>query len=184
MTKTGSENTNKQLRTAIQQLAGTFGKEITQILFAEVVSVDAVKRTCTVKPVSGPADTNIEDVVLSPDRNDGELKIPSVGSTVVVAIGTEIGAFAFLWSDLDSITWKGGNFGGLAKIEKLTEKLNNLENIVNSLIAKYNAHIHPAIDSVTAAPVTVSPTVTQQTDVLTPTQKSDIENTTIKHGDK
>lgn len=77
-----------------------------------------------------------------------------------------------------------GSLGGLAIVDKLVEKYNNLENLVNNLISLYNTHIHIAIDSITAAPITVAPTVSLQSNVLIPTQALDIENTDVTHGKK
>src|ERR1039458_9493884 len=96
-----TEGTKKAARTAIQKICKVFGVDIVDIVEATVVSVDADKRTCVVTPISGPADTTIEDVALTPDMNDGELKLPTVDSTVAVCYSTILDPFIFAWSDLD-----------------------------------------------------------------------------------
>lgn len=73
-----------------------------------------------------------------------------------------------------------GSMGGLVKVIELTQKLNNLENLVNSLIAKYNAHTH--ILTLSTGTGTAAPTVTTETQTLTPTQRADIENDKIIQG--
>ncbi len=49
------------------------------------------------------------------------------------------------------------------KFNELKTEFNLLKSSHNSLVSLYNSHIHPAIDSVTSAPVTVSPTASQAT---------------------
>jgi hypothetical protein len=78
---------------------------------------------------------------------------------------------------LDSIQLNGSNFDGLVKIQDLTTKLNNIENLLNQFIGIYNAHTHAVSGTATLVPNTL------ETQTLTPTQQADIENTTVKHGD-
>ena len=173
---------NKEVvREAIKRIAGTFDKPITQILFAVVDSVDVSKRTCKVVPISGDSNTPIEDVSLSIDQNDGEIKIPTTGSTVGVAISNQIDAFVFAWSDLEEIILKGGNFFGLVKVKELTQKLNALENKVNEIRSQFNSHTHSGVT--TGGGVSAVPAVTISGS-LSVTQQADIENKTIKHGNK
>lgn len=73
-----------------------------------------------------------------------------------------------------------GSLGGLVKVIDLTTKLNNLENLVNDLISKYNSHTH--ILTLSSGTGTAAPTVTTETQTLTPTNRGDIENTNITHG--
>lgn len=173
--------TKRQAITAIQIIAGTFNKDIVDMFFAKVDKVTAVERTCDVTPITGKADTSVTDVSLMTEVSDGELKIPKVGSTVLVAISKDLTPFVFLWSDIDSITWKGGNFDGLVKVLDLTAKLNNLENKMNTVITSYNSHTHAGVTVGSGATAVPAPPIVG---TLTPTQKSDIENPLIKHGNK
>lgn len=66
-----------------------------------------------------------------------------------------------------------GSNGGIPLSPNVSDRLNKIENLVNDLIIKYNTHIHPLTTG------TSSPTVTQETQTLTPTQPSDIENPDI-----
>jgi len=73
-----------------------------------------------------------------------------------------------------------GSYGGLIQIQKLITKINNLENLVNDLAAKFNTHSH--ILTLTSGTGTAAPTAAPETNVLTPTQQTDIENPLITHG--
>lgn len=192
------EATKQQIRTSIKKIAGMYNLDIVEIVNCTVVSVDKVKRNCIVTPLSGKSNTNIDNVGLMMEVNDGELKVPSVGSTVGVVISTLVEPYLIGWSDLDewylvigdttidvlngSIKFGDGSFEGLVKVVSLTQKINNLESLVNSLVIKYNLHIHVGVDSVTTAPITISPTVAQETTVLVTTTKAMIQNGAITHG--
>lgn len=77
-------------------------------------------------------------------------------------------------------TFNDGSLGGLVKVIDLVQKLNNLENLVNDLIAKYNSHTH--ILTLSSGTGTAAPTATTEPQTLTPTQRSDIENDVIIQG--
>jgi len=84
--------------------------------------------------------------------------------------------FIVQYSDVVSLTINGSEFGGLVKVIELTQKLNAMENIVNDLILKFNTHTHIAAGT----PTSIASVI--ETNNLTPTQQSEIENTVIKHG--
>ena len=121
--------------------------------------------------------------------NFGYLKVkPKVDSIAIVTLanGVDNAPFFMAFSEVDEImltvgessvkvntdVWEfnGGTLGGIVKLNEITEKLNALENGYNSLVAKYNAHVHAANGT---------PTVSLETTVLTPTQTTDIENEKI-----
>lgn len=190
------EGTKKAGRTAIQKIAGTYNLDVPQVMYCEVLSVDKSARTCKVKPLSSRADTEIDDVGLMAEKNDGEFKIPTVGSTVGVLMSTQVSPHIVSWSDLDewylvigkttidmkngTIKLGDGSYDGLVKVASITEKLNNIENLLNTFFTLYNAHTHPYVNVTT--PATTSPTTSLETQTLTPTQQSDIENNKITHG--
>lgn len=173
---------NAQIKEAIQQLADTHLVDTVHAIACTVESVDLDEFTCEVVGIGGNADTTIPNVRLSAENNDGFVVIPKVDSTVIVVTTKRGVAYVALFSDVEKIQFLDGSYDGLVKVAELTTKLNNLENLVNSLITKYNTHIHVATDSITAAPVTVAPTVTLETGTLTPTIQANIENTLITHG--
>ena len=160
--------------------------------------VDVAARTCDCTPVGGDATTAIPGVRLMGENNDGFLVIPSVGSTVMVALSNRGLSCIYMFSDIDqvliflgespnytSFTMKSGeqmfndgSFGGLTKVVELTQKLNNLENAFNQLVAIYNAHVHTGgtMSGSTGVPTAID------TNTLTPTTRAEIENTLVKHG--
>ena len=83
-------------------------------------------------------------------------------------------------SKLSEIQLNGKNYDGLVKINDLVDKLNALENKVNSIISTFNTHTHPYVN--VSSPATTSPSTSPITGTLTPTQKIDLENSTVKQG--
>jgi hypothetical protein len=166
-----------EIADAIQKLTNTYNKEVVSIIKCTVISIDSENIICL------PINSHISSEIYCPLQNEGNniSYTPSVDSVIYIGI-TNFGLILLLHSEdndiinisaNDSIEFNGGEFGGLVKVEELTTKLNNLENLVNSLVAKYNTHVH-ASNGV--------PTVTLETTVLTPTIQSTIENETVKHG--
>lgn len=178
----------QRLKTAVQLLAGTHLWDKNGYLFCTVDSVDEVGQVCDCTPIGGDATTQIPAVKLTSEKNDGLLIIPVVGSTVAVMLSQKSEPFVALFSDINKfiliastlIQFNGGEFGGLVKVVELTQKINALENLVNELIVKYNTHVHPGV-TVGAGSTLV--TATQEAGSIAPiTQKADIENTSITHG--
>lgn len=179
----------RQIEIAVQKLAGTYLKDIVSIQTCNVDSVDKANRVCECTPIGGDADTTMPGVQLCAENNNGLVVFPAVGSTVIVAQSVRNNIFVLMFSDVESIQFMDGTYGGLITLldpananKGILKKINNLETLLNALIVKYNTHIHPAVDSVTAAPVTVTPTATQETGTITPTVRADIENTLVTQG--
>lgn len=196
---------------SIRQLVGAdILKDKPNLYYATVneenpYDIDA--RTCNITLESGKSDINITSAFLMSDVSDGMLHLPSAGSTVVVAKIANGDPFIIMFSQLDKIfyvagdftllIWSGGlefagkKYGGIPFISNpddssagLLKKLNNLENMLNDLATKFNNHTHP-VAGVTAgsASVVSAITTTPETNTLTPTQKADIENPLVQHGD-
>lgn len=173
---------NRQIKEGIQRLAGTWGKDYVSVIEAEVISVDETTRTSIVKPLSGDYNANIT-VNLLATPNDGFILVPSVESTVIVAMTNKNDYFVVQFSDIDKVRITIGEFeilmtqnelllgdgslNGLVKVSDLVTKLNNLENKVNAIITW----------GLTVTPVPLPPTPP-----LTPTIQSELENTKIKQG--
>jgi hypothetical protein len=168
----------RQAEELVQKLAGTYLKDLVSIVICEVDSVDKKERTCDCTPVNGNADTSIPSVRLCAENNDGFLVFPKVGSTVIVAFSTYNSAFVLMYSDVDSVQFMDGSFKGIVKVIELTEKLNNLETLVNNHLLAYNTHTHLGV----TAGFSASGITTPDTQHLTLTTKSDIENPLITHG--
>ena len=181
---------------AIQHISGVKQADTVTYVPCTVQSVSEANRTCVCMPQGGSMQAQISDVLLMACVDDGILYLPNVGSTVLVMLSKFTQPSVVMFSSLDKILYtvgdsqlqvidgtiqlNDGSLGGLPKIATLTQKLNNIENLLNELIAKYNAHTH--ILSLSTGTGTAAPTVTTQANPLTPTQQSDIENTAITHG--
>jgi hypothetical protein len=169
---------DRSIAESVRYLAGTHQKDEVTVIDATVNSVDMASRTCEVTAVSGSAGNIITGVRLMPSVDDGVLIIPTDGSTVTVAFSVFIDPVIIGYSGFDNMALNGGEFGGLAKVVILTQKLNNLEKLLNDLIVKYNAHVHPVVS--VGSPT--GPVSVLETGTLTPTEQAEIENTTITHG--
>lgn len=183
---------------AVQKLSGTQLTDQVYFLACEVLSVDKSKRTCVCKSIDGIRDFEFPNVRLMADVDDGFLLIPEIGSTVFVTYSRRNDPIIVLFSAIkevllisgdtsfsltaDGIVLNDGSFGGLIKIEKLVEKINNLENLVNDLIAKFNSHTH--VLTLSTGTGTAAPTAAPETNQLSPTQRNELENEQIKHGKK
>lgn len=183
---------SRSIKDAVAQMSKTFGQDVAEIIYCTVEEVDIVKCTCTCTPISGKAVTGLENVLLKAEANDGFMLVPSVGSTVVVGLSsiTKI-PFVMMFEDIDQVLVKindttfsisdgitefnGGVKGGIPNVIDLTTKLNNLENKVNAIISAYNTHIHPTPSGAS------SQTVSTISGTLTPTNRGDIEDTTVTH---
>jgi len=168
---------SRELKDAVQQLAGTFNRDIVEIISCNVDSVNEDTMTCDCTPITGNAITDIPDVQLTSEVADGILLIPKIGSTVIVAKSTRNTAFVLMYSDIDNIILRGGQLGGLIKIADLVSKINRLENLLNGFITIYNTHTHAVSGAATLVPNQT------ETGSITPiTSRNDIENTKITHG--
>lgn len=170
-----------QIRRKLEEIAGST-VEGTALFTAQVKSVEG--ETCTVI-VGG---LEVPDVLLTPadEGADGKLVItPRQGSMVTVAdlSGGELRRLAVVhWGEVekisctcDNVEFNGGNLGGLVKIEKLTEK-------INELVRVFNSHTHTvtgnAMMGQTQLPVTGTAAASNWAQEL---NKSDYEDTKIKH---
>lgn len=142
-----------------------------------------------VKSVSGNlCEVEIGNIVIPDVRlraseldDDGEMLVtPKVGSAVTVgSLNGDLSQLVVLQVDhIDSIVINGGELGGLINIEQLTEKLNAIEDDINSLKAAITDWLPVAQDGGAALKTAVSTWAGQQ---LTRSEKSDYEDETIKH---
>lgn len=166
---------SKDLRDALRSLVKPNNDGFAKV--CTVDSVDLTTLTCYCVPLNDDAD--IINVRLMANIDNGFLLIPEVDSIVVVSFLSDSSAYVSLVSKVSEVHLNGKNFDGLVKINDLVEKLNNLENKVNTIISTYNAHTHVA--SSFGTPTTTP--VALVTGTLTPTIKQDLENITILQGD-
>ena len=166
---------SKDLRDALRSLVKPNNDGFAKV--CTVDSVDLTTLTCYCVPLNDDAD--IINVRLMANIDNGFLLIPEVDSIVVVSFLSDSSAYVSLVSKVSEVHLNGKNFDGLVKINDLVEKLNNLENKVNTIISTYNAHTHVASSFGTPTTTPVAPV----TGTLTPTIKQDLENITILQGD-
>lgn len=149
--------------------------------FAKVCTVDSVDmsaNTCYCIPINDDAD--MQEVRLIAQQSNGFLLIPKVGSVVVVSMLSDSSFFVSMFSDIDEINLNGKNFDGLVKIGPLVNKVNAIENLVNSILNTLKTTTIPLAPSGTYP---FAPLYASLNDIAPLTQKSDLENTTVKQGD-
>lgn len=106
---------------------------------------------------------------------------PSVGSYILIADISEGGKTDFavvMFSQIDSITINQGNNGGLVNISQLTQKLNNIENDINTLKDIFAGWTPFAQDGGAALKTAAATWAGQR---LTTTNDNDYEDDKIKH---
>lgn len=149
-----------------------------------VNSVDEVNYVCEVTVGDSSSSTIYANVFLEVLTGvlGSFLCIPAVGSNVLMCFRNgnpdlrqilkshQVAKFIAnptLWQFGD------GSNGGLPMSVPVTTKLNNIENLLNDLVSKYNVHTHPVSGAATGEPVI------PETGVLIPTQPTDIENPNV-----
>ena len=82
----------------------------------------------------------------------------------------------------ERIVWRGGELGGLIKIEELVREFNALVQSVNSLVNAFNSHTHTVATTGTAAAQsgTAAP-ITSPAQSASEIAREDIEDELIKH---
>jgi hypothetical protein len=134
--------------------------------------------TCDVTPVNGEADILGVRLASEDDATDF-ICIPTVGSVVMVGmIDGEMG-IVVMFGKIDSVKIRGDQYGGLIKIEKLVDKINALENLVNNILDTLKTTTIPLAPSGTYP---FAPLYTTFNDITPVTSKGDLENPNIKHG--
>lgn len=148
----------------IQKMAGSQNEDKVRLLQCSVDSVDSDNRICGVTTISGSANISF-DAQLMAGVADGFLTEPKIGSMVYVLMSKYTLPFVVQYSDVTAYAINGDEYGGLVKVIELTEKLNALEQKVNQIIT-WGASVTP--------PLATAP--------LIETQQTEIENTTVQHG--
>lgn len=164
---------------AIQQIAGTKLKNDVTSIECTVESVNESERTCDCVAISGKAESKIPDVRLMSCIDDGLLLIPAIDSHVTVIVSKQNDPYVSLYSELQKIVFMGGEYGGLVKVTPLVQKINALEQQVNTLKQLLTAWVPVPNDGGGALKAVVSTWAAQ---AITLTQKAQLENLNIKHG--
>lgn len=183
------------IATAIKRLSGVSEMQNTGYIIGTVDSVNESARTCDITVISDKGESIISDVTLMSEIDDGILILPAIGSTVVIASSEKINYFVCLFSELQKILYivggsainivdgliqiNDGSCGGLVKVIELTQKINSLENLVNSILTTLTTTVIPLAPSGTYP---FAPLYSSISTIAPITQRSDIENNLITHG--
>ena len=169
---------NENIRQAIKRMSANEDAEFYGVPCI-VESIDENALICDCMPINGDAAFN--DVRLQAGAGTGIVIIPKVQSVVMVQPINEITGYISLFSDIESIQFLNGSFGGLIKIEELTTKLNNVEKDLNDLKEVFSTTWTPTPNDGGAALKVAAANWYAAT--IAETERGDLENELIKHGD-
>lgn len=174
-------------RDCATKLRAIVGKEPFQTFVAKVTKVDGA--TCTVQRLFD--DMELDEVRLNchSTENEGVVIVPETGSMVLITSIDGRCWFVSQCSKVEKITIdataspngiviNGGNNKGLVKIEELTQKLNAIEQDINTLKSIFTSWAPVAEDGGAALK---ADTQTWASSQLAITQISDYEDTNITH---
>lgn len=169
------------------------------VMSGKVTEVQEADGTCAVllsiddEPTEGVLITavtgNANGVVLLPKQDsqvwvaeiDGPGKWGVVKYSEVEKVTVTIGGTAEVVVTEGEIVLNGGEKGGVVVVADLVEKINRLENTLNGLITKFNAHTHVYAPG-PLPPVPTAPPIPLETAVIAPvTMVADLENPKVKH---
>ncbi len=163
--------------------------KIDQVTYVNAVvdSVDISKRTCACTAIDGHTQYDLPTVSLMASVDDGDLKIPVIGSTIKVIFSQNIEPFVCQYSELENIIifastkiqLQDGSFGGLVKVSDLVSKINTLESDLNTLKSAFNSWTVVPSDGGSALKIASATWVGNS---ITETKVDDLENTAITHG--
>ena len=162
------------IRQAIQALSG-FNDLTFEGIPCTVSDINTNEMTCTCTPING--DAEFFDVLLNADADKGFTLIPAKNSVVIVQQTSQATAYVSMVSKVDQIYLAGDANGGLVKVQVLNAALNNLQTEINTLkiaITALMAGYAPIDGGVALSTFTAL--------VLPQINISQIENTTVKHG--
>lgn len=158
------------LREGIKGLAG---ENASQLRIGKVLSVNGA--LCEVELLDTGATVDARLRAADDGQTNGLLIVPAESSTVIVArFSNALGWAVIFFSEVDSVQFRNPDFGGLVKVETLTERLNALENGMNTLQNLLKTHVHPS----NGAP---SPTLAALANIEV-TQREILENKQVTHG--
>jgi hypothetical protein len=192
---------DRSVSSAVQKLAGTFDSDPLHMYVCTVVSYDENAGTCVVKTQNGKSSFEIPNVRLQAAVCDGLLILPTVNSNVLVITSVKNPPYVALYSDIDklylqvgdsSITFydkvqsndsiinlNDGSFGGLVKIQELTNHINTIEEDLNTLKRAFSAWIVSPQDGGAALKEATADWFGTE---ITPSKVEDYENKLITHG--
>ncbi len=126
----------REIREALIKIVGLDKMKLTEILIGEVKTVDEDNRRCSVESSVDTGNITYSEVGFIAENNDGFMRVPAIGSTVLFAKMANGEQYILVYSDLTKVicyidstnkfefsstgfVWNGGTFGGLIKIDNL-----------------------------------------------------------------
>ena len=142
------------------------------------VDTGADPPTCDCKPINDDAD--ILGVKLKASPGNSMVLIPTVDSVVYVGMINQVAGYVTMFSQVDSIKFLDGTFGGLIKIDDYVTQTLKAQNKINDLITDIGAWVPVPNDGGAALKTALAIWLATN---ITVTVKADVENTKITHGD-
>lgn len=185
------------IREAIKNMTGD--QDEVYSLICKVDSIDENKRVVDVTPVNDAAKIHDCRIQAEIEKTKGIAIFPKKDSFVVVTFISKNHAFVSLTSEIDKIvvdfpeisgsidtikikgtkiTLNDGNNSGIVKVIELTQKINTIERDINTLKTIFSGWSPISQDGGAALKSAAAAWIAQ---MITETNKSDIENTDIKH---
>ena len=178
---------DRSIREAVIKMTG--GHKVDQVTYVNAVvnSVDIKGRACGCTVVEGHTEYELPTVKLMAVVDDGILVEPVIGSIVKIIFSELIEPFVAQYSEIETITidarqtikFNDGTFGGVVKVAELVQKLNELENDLNTLKAAIASWTPVPSDGGAALKGVITNWSAQSLPV---TAVNDIENTMVTHG--
>ena len=153
--------------------SGSIGKAFV----CKVLSINTDQRSATVEPINGDAD--ISDARFICDVTGKTKFLPKVNSIVVVQMFSQTGGVIIAFSELEEIHLNGEDKGGMVTAGSLLQKINELEQQINTLKTIFATWV-PVPNDGGLALKTLTTSFSSQT--ITLTVQTDIENSKVKHG--
>ena len=165
--------TTNELRRALQQKYGE--KPVT--ILGTIAAVDENSKTCSIDDDGFMMyGIRLQSVT---NAAAGILKVPKIGAqALAVKIEDGDGFMLLDCAEYDKIIFNGGTNGGLINIESLVNKINAIENDLNSLKTVFKSWTPVAQDGGSALKTAAADWADQ---TITKTKTKDLEDKTITH---
>lgn len=168
---------NRDLQQAIRKLSG-FEDLGFESKACTVSNINTTDYTCDCTPIDGSAD--YLGIIYNADAKKGFVLEPKDGSIVVITVTSDTTGFVSMVSEVNQIYLNGDNEGGIVKVSDLVDRINDIKDVVNDLITKYNTHTH--ILTLSAGTGTAAATTTTEPDTIPNTTVNELQNNKVKHG--
>lgn len=190
-------NEIREIREAILKIAGLDKIKLTEILIGEVKTVDEDNRSCSVESSVDNGNITYSSVGFISENNDGFIRVPAIGSTVLFAKMANGEQYILVYSDITKVIcyidssnkfefnstgfiWNGGTFGGLIKIDNLKTQWDANVTAIKTAVAAALTVIDAQLVALGQAGGSVAAFNTAAASIAN-LNKTTLENTKIKH---